>query len=79
MAGEIDPVQFGRMLASQEALSKKLDQNADRMERLDQRLEALESLRANGKWAAIGLVIGLVFAVYGMKEALGRIADWLTR
>lgn len=79
MAGEIDPVEFGKLLASVDSLNRQLATNSALVERLDQRLAALESLRANGKAAMVGLTLGLVFAVYGLKEALGRIADWLTR
>lgn len=79
MAGEIDPVEFGRLLESVQELNRKLASHAELAERLDQRLASLESLRSSGKSAVIGLALGLVFAVYGLKEALGRIADWLTR
>ena len=79
MAGEIDPVEFGRLLESVQELNRTLASHAALAERLDQRLASLESLRSSGKSAVIGLALGLVFAVYGLKEALGRIADWLTR
>ncbi len=77
VADEIDPVQFGRLLESQQQLvasnmllSHKLDQTGETMKALDARIVELESRYRVGKAALTGLIIGAGFAVKGLWETL---------
>lgn len=66
----IDPVQFGRLLASVDNLTETLGETQEAMQALNARIVELESRYAFGKAALTGLIIGAGFAVKGLWETL---------
>ena len=70
VADEIDPVQFGRLLASVDQLTETLGETQEAMQALNARIVELESRYAFGKAALTGLIIGAGFAVKGLWETL---------
>lgn len=66
----IDPVQFGRLLASVDNLTETLGETQEAMQALNARIAELESRYAFGKAALTGLIIGAGFAVKGLWETL---------
>ena len=73
MAGEIDPVKFGELSESVKNLTKKLDEFAGHVEKINARMVVIESHWRFGKGAMFGIVIGAGFAVKGV---LNTIADF---
>ena len=67
---DIDPVQFGRLLASVDQLTETLGETQEAMQALNSRIFELESRYAFGKAALTGLIIGAGFAVKGAWETL---------
>jgi len=67
---DIDPVQFGRLLASVDNLTETLGETQEAMQALNVRIVELESRYAFGKAALTGLIIGAGFAVKGLWETL---------
>ncbi len=67
---DIDPVQFGRLLASVDNLTETLGETHEAMQSLNARIVELESRYAFGKAALTGLIIGAGFAVKGLLETL---------
>ena len=67
---DIDPVQFGRLLASVDNLTETLGETQEAMQALSARIVELESRYAFGKAALTGLIIGAGFAVKGAWETL---------
>lgn len=67
---DIDPVQFGRLLASVDNLTETLGETHEAMQALNARIIKLESRYAFGKAALTGLIIGAGFAVKGLWETL---------
>lgn len=67
---DIDPVQFGRLLASVEQLTETLGETQESIDALNARILELESRYAFGKAALTGLIIGAGFAVKGAWETL---------
>lgn len=83
VADEIDPVQFGRLLESQQQLvasnmllSRKLDQTGETMKALDARIVELESRYRVGKGVIFGVVLGAGFAAKGVVDTLKALATW---
>ena len=77
MAEGIDPVQFGRLLESQEQLvesnlllSSKLDETSKRVQALDDRIVEMESRYRVGKGVIFGIVLGAVFAAKGVIDTI---------
>lgn len=73
----IDPVQFGRLLESQEQLvesnlllSSKLDETSKRVQALDDRIVEMESRYRVGKGMIFGIVLGAGFAAKGVIDTL---------
>ena len=67
---DIDPVQFGRLLASVDNLTETLGETHEAMQALNARIVELESRYTFGKAALTGLIIGAGFAVKGLWETL---------
>ena len=67
----IDPVQFGRLLASVDNLTETLGETQEAMQALNTRIVELESRYTFGKAALTGLIIGAGFAVKGFKTLTG--------
>lgn len=61
----IDPVQYGQLLARVEALTHQL-------ERVTERLEAIEDKMKAGRGVLIGLVAAAGLAVYGVKGMIDQ-------
>lgn len=83
---DIDPVEFGRLLGAMAALQETIrsDREAreaenaewlEDMKGLKARLDELEGKLRMGKWTGIGLVIGMCFAIFGLKETLQALWD----
>ena len=77
----LDPVEFGRMQATLESVKEQLDaleqdlpKLLEKIDGLNKRIAALESLKSNGKFGLFGLAIGVMFALYGLRDALGILA-----
>ena len=73
----IDPVQFGRLLESQEQLvesklllSSKLDETSKRVQALDDRIVEMESRYRVGKGVIFGIVLGAGFAAKGVIDTI---------
>ena len=73
MNGQIDPVEFGRLLAEVRHLSAQLEDANKRMETLATRLGEVEDRYKVGKAAAFGALLVLGAAVYGIKDLFGRL------
>lgn len=67
---DIDPVQFGRLLASVDQLTETLGETQEAMQLLNARIGELESRYAFGKAELTGLIIGAGLAVKGLWETL---------
>lgn len=78
MAGDIDPVLFGRLLASVETLQKTIEVATEQNEALAGRVAELESKLDSGRrgLTVIALVAG--FAIFGVKETLQALFKALT-
>lgn len=74
---DFNPVQFGQFLAKVEALTEKLTEAEKSIDALTDRLTQVESRYKVGKGALAGLLVGVGFAVFGVKETLNRIANAL--
>lgn len=79
---EIDPVRFGQMINAMEGLEKALSATKGELEKVDERLEKLDGRLGTveerfrlGKAGLIGLVVGMGFALYGIKETLQALWD----
>lgn len=83
---DIDPVEFGRLLGAMQALRETIasDRQAreaekaewfEEMDGLKTRLDALEGKLRMGKFTGIGLIVGLCFAIFGIKETLQALWD----
>ena len=73
----IDPVQFGRLLESQEQLVEsnlllysKLDETSKRVQALDDRIVEMESRYRVGKGVIFGIVLGAGFAAKGVIDTI---------
>lgn len=73
---DIDPVQFGRLLASVDQLTETLGETQEAMQALNARIVELESRYAFGKAALTGLIIGAGFAAKGVVDTLKALATW---
>ncbi len=79
MNGQIDPIEFGKLLTEVKHLSHQLAEAQRTMDVLTDRLEAVEDRYKLGKAGITGLVIGLGFTIYGLKEGLTNALGWLSR
>lgn len=70
MSNEIDPIQFGRMLAELAATREEMTRTRVQIDALSQRIGDMEGHWSRGRASLAGLVLGLGFAVLGIKQAL---------
>jgi hypothetical protein len=78
MSEHIDPVQYGRLLQAMEHLSEQVPELTAQLSNLQDRLADVENRYKLGKVGLGGLVIGLGFAMFGLKESLAMIWKALT-
>lgn len=76
MSAMIDPIEFGRLMAEVRHLSAQLEAANEKMETLSARLSEVEDRYKLGKAGITGLVVGLGFTIYGLKEGLSRLMGW---
>jgi hypothetical protein len=67
---EINPIQFGQMLAELAATREELGRTRVQIDALTRRIADMESHWSRGRASLAGLVLGLGFAVLGLKQAL---------
>jgi hypothetical protein len=67
---DINPVEFGKLIASVEGLTEKLDYANVKMDALSERIMSLESRYAYGKGALFGLALSAGFAVKGFWDTV---------
>ena len=67
---DIDPVQFGRLLASVDQLTETLGETQEAMQALNARIVELESRYRVGKGVIFGIVLGAGFAAKGVIDTL---------
>lgn len=77
MNGQIDPVEFGKLVAKLDHLSEQLEEAKKHMTALSTRLGDVEDRYKVGKAAVFGAVMVLAAAVYGIKDLFGRIVGAL--
>lgn len=73
----IDPIQWGKFLEKVESLTEKLSEAEEKIDGLTKRLDAVENRYQLGKAGVTGLVVGLGFALYGLKEGFMRLLERL--
>ncbi len=66
----INPVQFGQMLAELAATREELGRTRVQIESLTNRIADMEGHWSRGRASIAGLVLGLGFAVLGIKQAV---------
>lgn len=71
---EIDPVEFGRLLAEVRALTAAFEKKAAADDALAERIELLEEQWRLGRMGFIALILGIGAAIFGVKQML--IAVW---
>lgn len=71
---EIDPVEFGRLAEAMEMLKPELAALREEAAHLSERITELEQRYRIGKGVAFGILIGIGFAVYGVKQTLLKLA-----
>lgn len=74
MSPEINPVQFGQMLAELAATREELTRTRVQIDALTKRIGDMEGHWSRGKASLAGLILGLGFAALGVKQAF--IALW---
>ena len=67
---EIDLVEFGKMMEGMKHLTSALEASTVREESLALRLSSLEQRFTLGKGGLFGLIIGLGFAIFGIKQTV---------
>ena len=65
---EINPVQFGQMLAELAATREELSRTRVQIDNLAKRIGDMEAHWSRGRASLAGLVLGLGFAVLGVKQ-----------
>lgn len=75
---EISGVEFGKLIATIEHLTEKLDETTAHVAALNSRMSELEGRWKLGKAGLAGIALGLGFAIWGVKDTLTKIAEWFT-
>lgn len=70
MSDQINPVQFGQMLAELAATREELTRTRLQIDALTQRISDMESHWSRGRASLAGLILGLGFAVLGIKQTV---------
>src|SRR5690606_2501128 len=78
MSDHIDPVQYGRLLQAMEHLSEQVPALTAQLASVQERLAEVENRYRLGKWGLGGLVLGVGFAVFGLKETVAMLWKALT-
>jgi hypothetical protein len=68
MSDQINPVQFGQMLAELAATREELARTRIQIDALTQRITDMEGHWSRGRASLAGLILGLGFAVLGVKQ-----------
>ena len=68
MSGEINPVQFGQMLAELAATREELTRTRVQIDALTKRIGDMEGHWSRGRASLAGLILGLGFAALGVKQ-----------
>lgn len=74
MSYEINPIEFGKMLAELSATRHELTQTRIQIDALTQRIADMESHWSRGRASLAGLILGLGFAILGVKQTFS--AAW---
>ncbi len=70
MSDGINPIQFGQMLAELAATREEMTRTRVQIDALSQRIGDMEGHWSRGRASLAGLVLGLGFAVLGLKQFL---------
>lgn len=65
---EINPIQFGQMLAELAATREEMTRTRAQIDALSKRIGDMEGHWSRGRASLAGLVLGLGFAVLGLKQ-----------
>ncbi len=76
--GDIDPVEFGRLLASMEQTAKLLEQSSVAINALTARVGELEDKLDTGRKGLLVIALIAGFAIFGVKETLSGLFKALT-
>lgn len=68
MSDQINPVQFGQMLAELAATREELTRTRLQIDALTTRIGDMEGHWSRGRASLAGLILGLGFAVLGVKQ-----------
>ena len=78
LVNEISPVEFGKLIANMTNLTEKLDETSAHVDALNQRMGELEGRWKLGKAGIAGLTLGVGFSLWGVKDTLQKLLDWLS-
>ena len=70
MSDQINPVQFGQMLAELAATREELTRTRQQIDALTKRIGDMEGHWSRGRASLAGLILGLGFAVLGVKQTV---------
>ena len=73
MSDQINPVQFGQMLAELAATREELTRTRIQIDQLTKRIGDMEGHWSRGRASLAGLILGLGFAVLGVKQAFTQL------
>lgn len=77
MRGEINPVQFGQMLAELAATREELTRTRVQIDALTNRIGDMEGHWSRGRASLAGLILGLGFAALGVKQTFTAALNFL--
>lgn len=77
MSGEINPVQFGQMLAELAATREELTRTRVQIDALTNRIGDMEGHWSRGRASLAGLILGLGFAALGVKQTFTAALNFL--
>jgi hypothetical protein len=73
MSDQINPVQFGQMMAELAATREELTRTRHQIDELTKRIGDMEGHWSRGRASLAGLILGLGFAVLGVKQAFTQL------
>lgn len=73
MSDQINPVQFGQMMAELAATREELTRTRHQIDELTKRIGDMEGHWSRGRATLAGLILGLGFAVLGIKQAFTQL------
>lgn len=77
-SGDIDPVEFGKLLASMEQTAKLLEQSSVAINNLTARVAELEDKLDTGRKGLLVIALIAGFAIFGVKETLTTLFKAMT-